>query len=1042
MSAAGEKISTYTGGATVKDVRGSFTWSQIQSGRYEPTTSGSGYLTKYCSVVIGGQTFYTGSSLAGQAVGGGQHCQTALLRASATRCTATSTTWYQVTVAAGTGGWVEGGGWGKADNPVTVEAHPNNYYKFSNWSDSNQTASRSYSPTGDVTLVAYFTRSHWVVTVANGDNGVAYAGGTGTYKSMAVAVGGNVIIRAIPNTNFKLASWAITAGSGPTPPATATATYTPTADVTLRATFTRDKWLAQALVNDAAGGSAVITTNGATSGYFQNGSSVAFKATPKAGYYFDGWSRWITGTGDAGGVYTATFTQTMPSADFAARAWFYLDRYQITVTVTGSTFGDANAEINGTPTKDGYVYPGDTVVLKAIPENTDSVAGAFLGWYVDGEIVSTSATYMPPVYTGHTLQAYEARFAEAAECTVTASAADEIAVLAGCSATVTTPANSNGKYYQGHTITVEATPADGYEVAMWDMCIGTAPAGNQTTIERATPPTAATLADWGLPADWVFGNNLAFALQDNTTVTATFDVKTYVVTYAKDIGTPVANQVDAWVGTTESEANSKATPFASGTGVPHGGYVRLEATAVGGDVFRGWYRNGVAASTDAAITVEITEASAFVAKFGNTVAVSAADDKGTATVEDVASYGFTYGDEVTIKATPVEGFYFASWTKDGVVQNGWGAEYSFIPTEATTLVAHFTSSETPIYLKLSNGSNPGFGELTLSVPSGFTATPMTKSAWEDAVAAAYEPAIHDPSAPLGGTSLGADSYWEISGGCDVTVNCEVLVSNSRFTKWTASYFKTYETIIADPENPVLVFGYDTAIDSGTTQNAVIPVTNHCKITAAYYTPGPKQVILSYATGSGSMGMIEGSPQTPDYTVGPPITFNVNEGDAFTAIALAANGYKFDGWYSGAAAAAGQLVSTDAQFTQTMNTFDDYSVNTLYAKFSQDTDAVYEWEGSAVNKMMTWRSKRYVSTRPVNMSSARLYADGYPATLVVYKSSSPDAPMNDANVAGISIGNQDARRLPMRRPEKYIEIEVRGDDTITGVAVSTAMEGLL
>jgi hypothetical protein len=77
-----------------------------------------------------------------------------------------------------------------------------------------------------------------------------------------------------------------------------------------------------------------------------------------------------------------------------------------------------------------------------------------------------------------------------------------------------------------------------------------------------------------------------------------------------------------------------------------------------------------------------------------------------------------------------------------------------------------------------------------------------------------------------------------------------------------------------------------------------------------------------------------------------------------------------------------------------------------------------------------------------MSSARLYADGYPVTLVVYKSSSPDAPMNNANVAGIIIGNQDARRLPMRRPEKYIEIEVRGDDTITGVAVASAMEGLL
>lgn len=864
------------------DVRGTFKWGpKIPGGLYP--LGPSSYTLGVCQCTVGGFELTASGVLSGQTLATGQEGWLGWNSSTGSvnyKLTLYTTTWYYVTVQSGRGGTATGKGWGKAGKGVAVSAYPSQDYKFAEWSDSNQAASRSYEPTKDIPLVAYFTR-------------------------------------------------------------------------------------------------------------------------------LDG-----------------------------------LDIYQITVNVTGSTFGDANAEINGTPTKDGDVYPGNTVVLKAIPKNTTSVVGAFLGWYVDGENVSTSATYMPPVYTGYRLQAYEARFIEAAECTVTASAADEIAVLAGCSATVTTTANSNGKYYHGHTITVEATPANGYEVVMWDMCIGTAPAGNQTTIERATRPTATTLADWGLPAGWVFGNNLAFALQDNTTVTATFDVKTYVVTFAKDSGTPVANQVDAWVGTTESGANSKETPFASGTGVPYGGYVRLEATAVGGDVFRGWYRGGVVVGTDAAITIEITSASAFVAKFGNTVAVSAADDKGAATVEDAASYGFTYGDEVTIKATPVESFYFASWTKDGVVQNGWSAEYSFIPTEATTLVANFTSSEPIIYLKLSNGYNLGFGELTLAVPSGFTARPMTKIEWESAVKQAHLPAISDPLVTLGDTSAGADSYWEISGGCDVTVNCEVLVSNSRFTKWTASYFKTYETIIDDPENPVLVFGYDTAIDSGTTQNAVIPVTSHCKITAVYYTPGPKQVILSHATGSGSMGMIEGSPQTPDYTVGPPITFDINEGDAFTAIAIAANGYKFDGWYSGAAAAAGQLVSTDAQFTQTMNTFDDYSVNTLFAKFSQDTDAVYEWEGSAVNKMMTWRSKRFVSTRPVNMSSARLYADGYPATLIVYKSSSPDAPMNDANVAGISIGNQDARRLPMRRPEKYIEIEVRGNDPITDVAVSTAMEGLL
>jgi len=1035
------RVDNYLGTVIEFSGVGGWTWGPSQNALWTPF-NGSGLQYSCCYVTIGGTQYVSFASNGSKTVAPGQYLENRAYGRVAT-WSITAGTWYDVTVSAGTGGTVSGSATNvPAGQSRTIVASPNANYRFVNWSDGNTSATRSITVDRNISLTASFTRSHWVVTVANGDNGVAYAGGTGTSKSMAVAVGGNVIIRAIPNTNFKLASWAITSGSGPSAPSTATATYTPTADVTLKATFTQDKWLAQALVNDAAGGSAVITTNGATSGYFQNGSSVAFKATPTAGYYFAGWSRWITGTGDAGGVYTATFTQTMPSADFAAKAWFYLDRYQVTVSVTGSTFGDANAEINGTPTKDGYVYPGNTVVFKAVPANTASTVGVFSGWYVDDTLVSTEATYTPPVYTGHTLQAYEARFGEAAEYTVTASAEDSTAISAGCAVAIATQANSSDKYYQGHVVTVQASPGAGYEVAQWDMTIGAAPAGNQTSIERGTAPSAATLAAWGLPTDWKFGNSLPFTLQNTTAITATFDVITYAVTFATDTGTPVADTVAAWVGDSESQANAKGTSFASGTGVSYGWYVRLEATAYGGDAFRGWYKNGVLASTESTMTVQITDVTAFIARFGNTVAVSAADTNGTATVEGGASYDFTYGEEIDILATPATGYFFSAWSESGSALNGWGASYSFTPTAARTLVATFSSTDHAIYLKLTNGANPGFGELTLTVPSGFTATAMTKSEWEDAVEAAYEPAITDPSAPLGDASLGADSYWEISGGCDVTVNCEVLTENATFTKWTASYFKTYETIITDPENPVLVFGYDTPIDSGATQNAVITVTNHCKITAGYYTPGPKQVLLYYATGCDYMGVIEGSPRTLNYTAGPPVSFEVIEGSDFAAIAIADNGYKFDGWYSGAAATSGQLVSTDAQFTQTMDTITTPSVNTLYAKFSQDTEAVYEWEGSAVNKMMTWRSKRYVSTRPVNMSSARLYADGYPVTLVVYKSSSPDAPMNDANVAGISIGNQDARRLPMRRPEKYIEIEVRGDETITEVAVASAMEGLL
>lgn len=104
-------------------------------------------------------------------------------------------------------------------------------------------------------------------------------------------------------------------------------------------------------------------------------------------------------------------------------------------------------------------------------------------------------------------------------------------------------------------------------------------------------------------------------------------------------------------------------------------------------------------------------------------------------------------------------------------------------------------------------------------------------------------------------------------------------------------------------------------------------------------------------------------------------------------------------------------------------------------------SIVAWEESNINKTMIWRSKRIQIEKPLNLSSTQIYADSYPIKLLIDSASSPDKPTIEKNHVEINVTNQDARRLPMRRPEKFIEIEVQSNNAITDIKLSTAMGGL-
>ena len=137
-----------------------------------------------------------------------------------------------------------------------------------------------------------------------------------------------------------------------------------------------------------------------------------------------------------------------------------------------------------------------------------------------------------------------------------------------------------------------------------------------------------------------------------------------------------------------------------------------------------------------------------------------------------------------------------------------------------------------------------------------------------------------------------------------------------------------------------------------------------------------------------------------------------------------------------------MISSDTEYTFTVES--GGSLITLLARFEQDSNAIYEWEGDTTrNKLLEWESKRFKSSVPFNPVCTRVYADKYADTtkLKVRSGTSPEVDGNSRE-AVIVIRSQDVRRLPIMRPEKYTSVEIQSASTVTEISVSTSMEGLL
>ena len=186
-----------------------------------------------------------------------------------------------------------------------------------------------------------------------------------------------------------------------------------------------------------------------------------------------------------------------------------------------------------------------------------------------------------------------------------------------CDETKGNVAGNNGQYLEGSTATLTATANRGYKFTSWTV-------GEETVTE----------------------NPLTITVNANTTVTANFDaLAAYTITAAAN---------DATMGTVEGAG----TYYAGET-------VTLKAVANDGHHFVNWSNE----ATESTITFEAAEDATLTANFAKniyTLTVNVNDsEKGSV---DKATATYEFGTEVTLTATPAEGYELLAWSDRSTAQ--------------------------------------------------------------------------------------------------------------------------------------------------------------------------------------------------------------------------------------------------------------------------------------------------------------------------------------------------------------------------------------
>lgn len=900
-------------------------------------------------------------------------------------------TYYSLTTSPGSGGSMSGGGEYVSGSTATVNATPKTGYVVDTLNGVQQdrnkgTKSTSVTVNSDMEVMATFVPYYTLAFNANG--------GDGEPISISPCFAGNAY--AIPTTvpkrtNYLFLGWATSEADA----ANGTASYQP-GDYYSRSSVNANQtvtlyavWKQYTLTYDANGGS---STPASQSCY---GNVTLASAITFTGRTFLGWKIGST-------IYSAGATYNLTADATAVAQWTNISFRNDNTSVGSISLFDVSLNEKVADEVDGYIkYSGVKNHIYRVDVNVSNFLYEGRGVYVNGSYIEPyqftfSNDDVTGVYYFTEKPLYSFGFSSTHG-----------------SVSVSPAADSDGKYARGRVISMSITPDAGYEARQATFVnIDTNDVVNKSIVDNAVSLDGITF---------------------NTMAVIDYAQIDYDLSAAKHTASASAiSSVSVTVG-----GNAAETAHYGDTAV-------FTATVASGFLFAGWYDgSGNLVSEDAEYSATVSGAISLYAKAKVAAALSIAyDDEGaescTITVDgeaytwgdtlyvvlgDSFSYALTLGDRVT--DTP---WQFDCW-KSGDTALAYGKSGEVTPSAVFSMTAHVAAS--------------------ISRAIEVVAVRMGDSSAAAADADGLSGAI---------TCYGeATTATDESGGSGAADPFRFVFSQTQIVHVTASAnvtftgdsaaksfycFSTTDPSALDgsatpPEESVISFESETAFLLNTSEK---------RIYAYYGTPAAVVTTLDYAALSdstmGSIAVVAVDEEDAAAEISSDSkSATATQGKNITIRATPANGYRFAGWHL-AQSAAGDPAYSNAEESIRVTT-----QRTIYAKFVKDTHSVCEWEGDPTPKAMTWRSKTYESSKPFNPSACRVDALGYNGDgkgtlleLTVDMFSAPDAAAT-ASTKLNNIASQNARRLPVRRMERYMQIEVKANTEVDALLVGTSMGGL-
>ena len=606
------------------------------------------------------------------------------------------------------GGTVSGAGSYVTGRSVTLTAAPSANFVFVNWTENgtpvSTSASYTFIPSSDRTLVANFTPLYTIATSASPGSGGTVTG-AGSYLS-----GASVTVTATPNANYVFVNWTV----GGTPVSTSPSyTFTATANQTFVANFAP-------LYTIATSASPVNGGTTAGAGIYVSGSSVTVTATPSANYTFVNWTEsGTTVSTSANYTFTASANRTLVA--------------NFTPTYLIST--SASPVSGGTTAGAGTYVSGSSVTVTATP----SANYAFVNWTESGTTVSTSASY---TFTASTNRTLVANFTPTYLISTSASP-----VSAGTT-------TGGGTYVSGSSVTVIATPNANYVFVAWTVsgtAVSTAASYtftasvNRTLVANFSPTYIISTSASPVSGGTTTGAG-TYVSGSSVTVTATPSANYAFVNWTEN-GTSVststnytftagANRTLIANFTPTYLISTSASPVSGGTTTGAGTYVSgssVTVTAIpnANYVFVNWTENGTPVSASASYTFTAGVNRTLIANFTPTYLIStSASPVSGGTTTGAGTY--VSGSSVTVTSIPNANYVFVNWTENGTPVSA-SATYTFTANANRSLIANFvelfaiTTSASPV----SGGTATGAGIYVSGSSVTVVATPAPNYAFVD-----------------------------------------------------------------------------------------------------------------------------------------------------------------------------------------------------------------------------------------------------------------------------------------------------------------------